>query len=764
MKGFGARARRLAGIAALALLAGGCASNPVLEEGRRLAAQGRHPEAVQRLGEALREMPANETLRAEWLRQRELAISAYVTEFQGALQARQPARAEQALAGIEQLDPDWPRLSMLRSQRDLALRHQALLDEASAAQARGQHDEAERLLRSLLAQDATDVVVRERLNALMRQRAVQPAQAEVVPDARLRKPVTLEFRDAPLRNVFEALTRLAGVNFVFDKDVRGDARITIFLRDVTVDEAVRVLLQAHSLDMRRLNPSTYMVFPDSQQKARQYVPLEARSFYLSNIDAKQAQAMVRSVVKSRDMYVDDRLNMLVVKDTPEALALIAQLLRTIDIAEPEVLIEVEVIEISRNRMRELGIRYPTEIRYGLPPSTGTVVTRDTWAQQVAQTASPSLIATLRGTDGASNLLSNPRIRVRNRDKAKIHIGEKLPVFTTNFTSSAGLAATGAFASSVSYLDVGLKLDVEPQIYLEDEVSIKVSLEVSSVISEVKGPADSLAYRIGTRNSATVLRLRDGETQILAGLIREDERKSAERIPGLGDLPLIGKLFSSEHGETDKTEIILMLTPRIVRGLDRVPEALSRVASGTDAAAGQRVLQLSTRATGALAPAGAGSPAPRAAAPGLPQQAEQAGTGAGASPPESPAASPAAGPASAPAGGQLSLSGPAAVKAGQILRVSFELNGALQPGAGVEVSYDPDGFLPADSMEPGSGRAEVTLRAAGSGRQTGELVLRASVAGARAGQIRVDGVRAVDAQGAPSGPISIGAPLELRIDP
>ena len=113
---------------------------------------------------------------------------------------------------------------------------------------------------------------------------------------------------------------------------------------------------------------------------------------------------------------------------------------------------------------------------------------------------------------------------------------------------------------------------------------------------------------------------------------------------------------------------------------------------------------------------------------------------------------------------LSLSGPAAVKAGQTLRVSFELSGALQPGAGVEVSYDPDGFLPADSMEPGSGRAEVTLRAAGSGRQTGELVLRASVAGARAGQIRVDGVRAVDAQGAPSGPISIGAPLELRIDP
>src|SRR5687767_10038942 len=145
---------------------------------------------------------------------------------------------------------------------------------------------------------------------------------------------------------------------------------------------------------------------------------------------------------------------------------------------------------------------------------------------------------LRQQDASTNVLANPRIRVKNKEKARIHIGDRVPVITTT------AAATGGFVSeSVSYLDVGLKLEVEPLVHLEDEVGIKVALEVSNIAREVRGVGSStLVYQIGTRNATTVLRLRDGETQVLAGLINDDDRRTANRVPGIGDWPVIGRLF------------------------------------------------------------------------------------------------------------------------------------------------------------------------------------------------------------------------------
>jgi general secretion pathway protein D len=193
---------------------------------------------------------------------------------------------------------------------------------------------------------------------------------------------------------------------------------------------------------------------------------------------------------------------------------------------------------------------------------------------------PLFLFSLRQQDGRTNLLANPRIRVKNKEKAKIHIGDRVPVITT--TS----AVAGGFVSqSVSYLDVGLKLEVEPLIYLEDDVGIKVGLEVSSITSTLQNPSGgSLTYQIGTRNTSTVLRLRDGETQILAGLISDEDRRSAERVPGLGELPLLGRLFSSTSDTVNKTEIVLLITPRLVRTLARPDARTVEFAAGTEASA------------------------------------------------------------------------------------------------------------------------------------------------------------------------------------
>jgi general secretion pathway protein D len=193
---------------------------------------------------------------------------------------------------------------------------------------------------------------------------------------------------------------------------------------------------------------------------------------------------------------------------------------------------------------------------------------------------------LKNQVGDGNMLANPRIRVKNREKAKIHIGDKLPVFTTTSTANVGVAA------SVAYLDVGLKLDVEPNVYLDDEVGIKVGLEVSSIVKEIAGPSGSLAYQIGTRTAATMLRLKNGETQVLAGLISDEERSSANRLPGLGAVPVLGRLFSSQSDSKNKTEIILLITPHIVRNLSQPQSVGENVPAGSDNSVGFRpALQL-----------------------------------------------------------------------------------------------------------------------------------------------------------------------------
>jgi general secretion pathway protein D len=226
---------------------------------------------------------------------------------------------------------------------------------------------------------------------------------------------------------------------------------------------------------------------------------------------------------------------------------------------------------------------------------------------------PLFLFSLRQTDGRTNLLANPRIRVKNKEKAKIHIGDRVPVITTTSAVSGGFVS-----QSVSYLDVGLKLEVEPLVYLEDDVGIKVGLEVSSITNTIPQPGGGLVYQIGTRNTATVLRLQDGETQILAGLISDEDRRNATRVPGLGEFPVLGRLFSSTSDTINKTEIVLLITPRLLRTIVRPDARTVEFAAGTEASSsGGPLGGASSPSTFAPIPVqpGAPSPAPSAVLPG-----------------------------------------------------------------------------------------------------------------------------------------------------
>lgn len=408
------------------------------------------------------------------------------------------------------------------------------------------------------------------------------------------KPVTLELRDANIKVVFEALSRATGINFILDKDIKPDTKASIFIKKARIEDAIDMVLSSNGLQKKILAENTMLVYASTQQKQKDYQDLMIRSFYLSNTTAKQVAALIKSMLKTKDIFVDDRLNMIVMRDTPEAIHIAEKLVAVNDLADPEVMLDIEVLEVSRSRLQELGIEYPNRIAVNsLIPITTVTSATGVVASSTVNTASQLTLAGLLGlnksrfdispnpavnfrkTTGDINILSNPRIRVRNNEKAKILVGDKVPVITTTSTANVGIT------ENVQYVDVGLKLDVEPRITADDYVNIKVGLEVSSLGERTTTKNGAVVYTIGTRDANTILRLKNGETQVLAGLISDDERKNASKLPGLGDIPILGRLFANQQDQKTKTEIVLAITPRIISNIVRPNAEVSEYWSGTD---------------------------------------------------------------------------------------------------------------------------------------------------------------------------------------
>jgi general secretion pathway protein D len=564
------------------LLVAGCAAmeDPVVKQARELVAAGRGEQALallqkdpQHVGEYHR---TRDLLAAQWLAQAE------VMRING-----QPEAAAELLRRVQKYDPPSPRARAGLEQLEMDARHRPVVASADRLVKEESYLEAQDMLRPVLAENPQNREAR-RLQRVIEERTMKPA----IVTPRLRttttQPISLEMRDVALRAVFDTISRATGVSFVFDKDVRVDQRTTIVLRNAAPEELIRLVLATNQLEQKIVNETTVLVFPNTPQKLREYQELVVKSFYIANADVRQTANMIRTMVKTRDIFIDEKVNLLVIKDTPNAVRLAERLIAAQDLAEPEVMLQVEVLEMGRNRLLELGIKYPDSVAWSLVGAAGTpgVVSLPEWLNRGSELVQlrftdPLFLVSFLQQDGTTNVLANPRIRVKNKEKARIHIGDRVPVITTT------AAATGGFVSeSVSYLDVGLKLEVEPLIYLDEEVGIRVGLEVSNIAREIRTVgSNTLTYQIGTRNASTVLRLRDGETQILAGLISDEDRKTASRVPGVGELPVLGRLFSHERDNQTKTEIVLLITPRLVRTLARPDARSTEFAAGTEASTG-----------------------------------------------------------------------------------------------------------------------------------------------------------------------------------
>jgi general secretion pathway protein D len=569
------------------LLLAGCASQPsVLEQAREQYGAGRGDEALTLLEQAMREHPGDQSLRREYFRLRDALSGQWLAQAEVLRQAGRMDEAEALYARVQAHDRGNPRAQSGLEQIQTDRRHRALLAEADQLVKSGKYREAQDVLRPVLTENPSQRDAR-RLQRAIDDRLVKPAIATVQLRPSTAKPISLDLRDVTLRNVFEVLQRASGINFVFDRDVRTDQRTSIALRDATIEDAIRMAMLTNSLEYKVLSDNTVFVYPNTPQKQREYQELVVKGFYLSNADVKQTANMIRTLVKTRDIFIDEKINLLVLKDTPAAIQLAQRLIAAQDLAEPEVMLEVEVMEVNRNRLLELGIKFPDTLAVSLQGAAGIpgALTLREWQNRNADLVqlsftNPLFLFALKQQDGITNTLANPRIRVKNKEKARIHIGDRVPVITTT------AAATGGFVSeSVTYLDVGLKLEVEPLISLDDEVSMKVGLEVSNITQTVKSTSGTLTYQLGTRTAATNLRLRDGETQVLAGLISNDDRRSADRVPGLGDLPIAGRLFSHTLDNNNRSEIVLLITPRLARTLARPDAASVEFAAGTEAATG-----------------------------------------------------------------------------------------------------------------------------------------------------------------------------------
>lgn len=406
-------------------------------------------------------------------------------------------------------------------------------------------------------------------------------------------PDTVVFSSESARAVFSALGQLGGVSIVLDAQFR-DTPFSGDLRGMTLDSALAVVAASTSNFLRVTTPGTVTIIPDTPAKRREYEEEIIRTFYLSNADIAETIDLLRLVVDLRRLAPVTATNAISIKDTPERVDAAAQLIRAIDKARAEVIIEVQLLEVDRQTLRDYGLRFTSssgnsELGAGDPTIGGADNSLELSVDDVRRVsgsnlfiANPSsLLVRLLGTNGNTRILANPQLRTSDGVAAEAHFGERVPVPVTTFTPIAAGGISQQPITSFNYEEIGVNIIIVPRVHHNDEVSLTIQVEISNI----SGTGFGDLPQFGSRSISTMIRLRDGETNILAGLIRDDERETREGIPGLSRIPILGRLFGRTRTETQETDIVLTLKPHIVRPLAIDVDDLRPFRVGTNAAAG-----------------------------------------------------------------------------------------------------------------------------------------------------------------------------------
>ena len=447
---------------------------------------------------------------------------------------------------------------------------------------------------------ASEVIEADLRSARAAQRAKLAAPAEgqtvlesVLARARNLPPPGLDLPDTKLppgietgagatsRQVYQLLAKLAGLSLVFDPQFV-DAPILVTLKDPTVRQALDTVAQSTRTFYKITGPQTITVIPDTPAKRREYTEEQARMFFVSNLDIKEVTDLLRVVADVRQIQ-GTTLNTITIRDTPERLDAVAKLLAAIDKAKAEVIVDVEILEVDRTSMREYGLQVASPGSTGIDGSASVDQPltlrslRNLTQSDILMSGVPALYYRLLKTDSNTRTLANPHIRTVDGVLAREEMGERVPVPTSQIVPLGQGGNALQQIQNVTYENIGINIDVTPRFHANNDVTLAVKLTMSTV----SGTGFSGYPTFGNRSVTTTVRLRDGETNIIAGLIRDSERTVAEGIPGFDKIPLLGRLFARNRRETQETDIVLTLTPHIVRVLALSDEDLRPFRIRTD---------------------------------------------------------------------------------------------------------------------------------------------------------------------------------------
>jgi general secretion pathway protein D len=449
------------------------------------------------------------------------------------------------------------------------------------------------------ARDAFQQAIKLNPNNMNAQKALASFRKEEKQPPRFRlklkssAPVSLKFKKTPVTNVFEVLSKLTGINFIFDKDI-SESKVTLFMTDVSLDRFLDVLLRTNNLVGKLVDANTMIIYPNTPAKTKEYEDLRIRTFYLANLKVKKAVGLLSKILNSKDIIANEKLNALVIRGSGEMIKIASKIIEANDRPSAEVLLNVEILEVKRTKERQLGLDInPTSITFGIGESSPKISKDSSFVPNVSLHALgkitnrelllsiPTATLNLLKQDADTKTLASPQVRVKNGEKATIHVGERVPLRVNR-----RIDTTGVVTNDFQYQDIGVKVEVEPNVNLNDEISLKLSLEVSALGANL-GTADEPQYAISTRKTNTVLTMRDGEPVIIGGLISDEERQTIRKIPLLGDIPVIGVLFSNLDKTKVETDILMAITPIITRTQDIPSRDVSEIWSGKERNFSQR---------------------------------------------------------------------------------------------------------------------------------------------------------------------------------
>jgi len=468
------------------------------------------------------------------------------------------------------------RLALFRAKMAASYSH---LQKARGLVAQGMKEEALVEYEKALSYDPLNRVISEEQRLLKGEEVVEEKAVEkrIEPPIKLKvdkEKVQLEFTKVNLRSIFQALAKFSEVNIIFDEQFK-DIAFSISLKDVDFEEAIGTLCLASKNFYRVIDEKTIIVAPDQPLKRAQYELNAIRTFYLSNINAQEVQQLLAQMLRTQlgrvpTIFVDKNLNSVTVRDTPTNIELAEKLLKIWDKSKGEVIIDVEIMEVRRMRLRELGLDFDQHL-IGFKYSGADTSEDSGWInlkdldfsnRENYQISLPLAFIKFLESDSDTKIIAQPRLRGMQDEDIEYLVGEKIPIPRTTFTPIAAGGVSQQPITSFEYQDVGIELKVKPKIHFENEVTLEIEIKITSLGGV--GYADIPI--ISTREVKNVIRLKNGETNFLAGLLKDEERMSLKGIPGLKDIPLLGSLFSSTQQTVTQTDVILTITPYIIRTL------------------------------------------------------------------------------------------------------------------------------------------------------------------------------------------------------